>query len=158
MTKGDGLGIISLYILGEFPDGCRVTFYFKSDHTAHPLVEKVVVDCGKGFLRLSCQCIILWALDKKQMEKKRRLRTDGVNGGHTYRLLGNRRVMVSAEVPENHFNLDLILGALKINDLQLQRFTFTGDLKMFNVCLGLHIDIPAQNTHRHCRIKNQLYK
>ena len=68
------------------------------------LVEKVGVDCGKGFLKVVLS--MYNPLDTEQVAKKRRLRTDGVNhGGHTYRLLGKRRVMVLAMISAEYHRI-----------------------------------------------------
>ena len=69
--------------------------------------------------------------------KRRRLRKEGVEGGEMFQDWGSRKLLVLAivqKVNENSYNLETILGAIKIDQL---KFRVTGDFSFFMPCLGL---------------------
>ena len=99
------------------------------------MAQKIGMDSGKGHLRM-----VLTMYDDEDLlhtTKDRVTRAEGIGSGSSYRLTGRRRIMILAsapKVPENYFNCSIFINKVNINSLV---FTFTGDLKLYNIIGGL---------------------
>ena len=61
----------------------------------------------------------------------------GIGSGDDYSLIGKRKIMIIAivpDIPENYFNLQILYDLTQINSVVYQQ---TGDLKAINILLGL---------------------
>ena len=61
----------------------------------------------------------------------------GIGSGDDYSLIGKRKIMILAivpEIPENYYNMQMLYDITKINSVCYQQ---TGDLKAINILLGL---------------------
>ena len=61
----------------------------------------------------------------------------GIGSGDDYSLIGKRKIMILAivpDIPENYHNLQMLYDLTKINSVSYQQ---TGDLKAINILLGL---------------------
>ena len=67
----------------------------------------------------------------------RSIRSDGICGGKKFKYTGVNKLLIIAvapNVPETYNNCSTFISASKINSTI---YTFTADLKMINICLGL---------------------
>ena len=97
---------------------------------------KVGVDKGRGHLKM---VLSLYNPDEvgKAKEGGRVTKQMGIGSGDDYSLIGKKKIMILAivpEVPENYHNLQLLYDLTKINSVSYQQ---TGDLKAINILLGL---------------------
>ena len=97
---------------------------------------KVGLDKGRGHLKM---VLSLYNPDDVVKEKNERRVTMkmGIGSGDNYSMIGKKKIMLLAvvpEIPENYHNLQILYDLTKINTLSYQQ---TGDLKAINILLGL---------------------
>ena len=114
-------------------------------------------DSGQGYTKIAVSRIAVGELEEEKYtkiqgaghvyleteeeesrgRKRRRSREEGLGGGDQFNDWGARKILVLAvvhKVQENAFNLETILKAINIDQLE---FKMTGDFAFFMPCLGL---------------------
>ena len=97
---------------------------------------KVGLDKGRDHLKM---ILSLYNPDEVMRSKSggRVTMEMGIGSGDDYSLIGKRKIMIIAivpDIPENYFNLQILYDLTQINSVVYQQ---TGDLKAINILLGL---------------------
>ena len=96
------------------------------------MTEKIGMDSGKGHCRL-----VLTLYDDEQLlhmnNGVRVTKDEGIGCSCHFKLTGRKKIIILASapnVPENYNNCSIILNKVDINTIA---YTFTGDLKIYNI-------------------------
>ena len=100
------------------------------------MTEKIGMDMGKGKLKLT-----LTMYDEDDVipveSHSRVTREDGIGGGHVYRDLGGRKVIILAavpDIPENYENCQTIFEKVQLKKIL---YRFAGDIKIYKIVGGM---------------------